>query len=379
MSNPWVKDAFDEDGNIQDVGVTGYLVLSPQLVMRATSQNLGNYLDSRSFIRYAKDRAEAYAHRAELELDYGVKAQMVPIAVQVRGSDILITTQSITDFDTETYPPADESVLQFDSGRWRPTLPDSDITAPASVQYVNTSIADLVNGAPETLDTLNELAAALSDDASFANTVTNSLANKLDLAGGTMTGALKLYGAPVAGLEATTKTYVDDLVSNSIAAIDYSSFALTTDIPDISGLASESYVDTAVGNVQTGISTGIDLFMTGTADGSLSIPVSWTNLPPGRYTLIHWKNSPYIEFAAGDDATGSVTAESVDVGYYHDVTGYTEFTKTSNSTTDWQTITNAEMRYPNSQIISFSDWVSVSVISNAGDVTDIILARVGDL
>ena len=47
--------------------------------------------------------------------------------------------------------------------------------------YTDTAIGNLVNSAPETLDTLNELAAALGDDANFATTVTNSLATKLDV------------------------------------------------------------------------------------------------------------------------------------------------------------------------------------------------------
>jgi hypothetical protein len=46
----------------------------------------------------------------------------------------------------------------------------------------------LVDAAPGTLDTLNELAAALGDDPNFATTVTNSIATKLPLAGGTLTG-----------------------------------------------------------------------------------------------------------------------------------------------------------------------------------------------
>jgi len=58
----------------------------------------------------------------------------------------------------------------------------------ATQTYVNTAIANLVNSAPGTLDTLNELAAALGDDPNFATTVTNSIATKLPLAGGTMSG-----------------------------------------------------------------------------------------------------------------------------------------------------------------------------------------------
>jgi len=56
--------------------------------------------------------------------------------------------------------------------------------------YVDTAIANLADSAPETLNTLNELASALGDDANFSTTITNSIATKLPLAGGTLTGNL---------------------------------------------------------------------------------------------------------------------------------------------------------------------------------------------
>jgi hypothetical protein len=49
-------------------------------------------------------------------------------------------------------------------------------------------VALVVDSAPSALNTLNELAAALGDDASFSTTVTNSIATKLPLAGGAITG-----------------------------------------------------------------------------------------------------------------------------------------------------------------------------------------------
>ena len=58
----------------------------------------------------------------------------------------------------------------------------------ATKNYVDTEISGLVDSAPAALDTLNELAAALGDDANFSTTITNSIAAKLPLAGGTMTG-----------------------------------------------------------------------------------------------------------------------------------------------------------------------------------------------
>jgi hypothetical protein len=66
---------------------------------------------------------------------------------------------------------------------------DSDTTA-ANTAFVQQEIAALVDSSPSALNTLNELAAALGDDANFSTTVTNSIATKLPLAGGTMTGAL---------------------------------------------------------------------------------------------------------------------------------------------------------------------------------------------
>jgi hypothetical protein len=48
----------------------------------------------------------------------------------------------------------------------------------------------LIDGSPDNLNTLNELAEALNDDEAFSVTVTNNIATKLPLAGGTMTGAI---------------------------------------------------------------------------------------------------------------------------------------------------------------------------------------------
>ena len=86
----------------------------------------------------------------------------------------------------------------------------------ATKGYVDTSISNLVASAPSTLDTLNEIAAALGNDASLSTTLTNSIATKLALAGGTMSGAIAMgtskitgLGNPTANQDAATKTYVD--------------------------------------------------------------------------------------------------------------------------------------------------------------------------
>ena len=65
-------------------------------------------------------------------------------------------------------------------------------TSPATTAFVQQEITGLIDSAPDAMNTLNELAAALGDDANFSTTVTNSIATKLPLAGGTMTGNLLL-------------------------------------------------------------------------------------------------------------------------------------------------------------------------------------------
>lgn len=95
-----------------------------------------------------------------------------------------------------------------------PTPTNSSDAAPKS--YVDTAVANVVNSAPAALDTLNELAAALGNDASFATNVTNSIATKVSKSGDTMSGALAMgsnkitgLGTPTAGTDASTKDYVD--------------------------------------------------------------------------------------------------------------------------------------------------------------------------
>ena len=63
-----------------------------------------------------------------------------------------------------------------------------DSTKIATTAYVVDKITTLIGGAPSTLNDLNELAAAINDDANYNSTLTTALATKLPLAGGTLTG-----------------------------------------------------------------------------------------------------------------------------------------------------------------------------------------------
>ena len=78
--------------------------------------------------------------------------------------------------------------LSYNSATGEFTLTPADTSTFATTSYVDTEVANLVNSAPASLDTLDELASALNDDANFATTVTNSIAAKAPLASPALTG-----------------------------------------------------------------------------------------------------------------------------------------------------------------------------------------------
>ena len=91
-----------------------------------------------------------------------------------------------------TFPRAGFASLASPTFTGTPAAPTAsaatNTTQVATTAFVVGEVANLVDSSPSALNTLNELAAALGDDANFSTTVTNSIATKLPLAGGTMTG-----------------------------------------------------------------------------------------------------------------------------------------------------------------------------------------------
>ena len=143
----------------------------------------------------------------------------------------------------------------------------------ATKSYVDDVVGDVINGAPGALDTLNELANALGDDANFASTVTNALATKattsyvdtqiataLASAGSASTSASDAQttadaavasaaanAADIATLQASVASNASDIAANTTAvanAISTASADATTKAN--AALASaQSYADTA--------------------------------------------------------------------------------------------------------------------------------------
>ena len=139
--------------------------------------------------------------------------------LQVRGSDDALLTRNIIADGTITATGGNSTnwntAYSWGNHASAGYLTSSSLSGYATQTYVNNAVSALVDSAPGTLDTLNELAAALGDDPNFATTVTNSIATKLPLAGGTMTGDLTLsYAYPRINLYDTNHNSDYSIINN---------------------------------------------------------------------------------------------------------------------------------------------------------------------
>lgn len=150
-------------------------------------------------------------------------------------------------------------------------------------EYVTEKIAEVIDSAPEALNTLNALAEALGDDPNYAATIATQIGGKVDKVSGKglstndFTNAYKTkldsaltsytetdptvpawakaekkptYTASEVGAVPTTRTVNNKALSGNItlSATDVGALPNTTPIPSIEGLATEKYVDDAVAN-----------------------------------------------------------------------------------------------------------------------------------
>ena len=147
----------------------------------------------------------------------------------------------------------------------------ADTSALATKTYADTAAAtavtNIINTAPGTLDTLNELAAALANDPSFASTVTTSIALKAPIASPTFTGTVVLPNNTITELMISNSA----VTSSKIAAqtITNANISLTAAIEQskINNLVSDLSAKAPIASPTfTGTVSGIDKSMVGLAN-----------------------------------------------------------------------------------------------------------------
>lgn len=128
----------------------------------------------------------------DFNINYATAADLAAHEIDYTNIHNIVDTTTLA---TKSYVDTAESDAILSANSYSDSLASNyDLAGSASTaqtnaeSYADTAIASLVDTAPSTLDTLNELAAALGDDANFSTTVAASLGNKADIDSPTFTG-----------------------------------------------------------------------------------------------------------------------------------------------------------------------------------------------
>jgi hypothetical protein len=164
--------------------------------------------------------------------------------------------------DATTKANAAQSAAAADATTKANAARDAAITA--ATNYTDSSVASLVDSAPGALNTLNELAAAINDDSSFAATVTASLGTKASTSYvdtqitntlNTVGGNLSSHASDTTGIHGiedtanlATQSLVNSSIATAIAPLATTAATTLAISTAIAPLATTSYVDGAIGN-----------------------------------------------------------------------------------------------------------------------------------
>ena len=245
----------------------------------------------------------------------------------VKGRDLSDDGQKLDGYTTS-------SIGELKNGVTGTTQAQSDnSTKVATTAYVRSAVAGVVDSAPAALDTLNELAAALGDDANYATTTATAIGEKLPKSGGQMTGNITFSGSQTvdgrdlsvdgnkldnieAGATADqTKSDIDNLGINAdqVDGLEAASF-LRADAADTAG--SDITFNGGAGAVT--IASGSDIRgSAGTWTGETAGKLQWHSNHMYFQTNSNWifrsqngTERAYIDSSGNYVGTGNVTAYS---------------------------------------------------------------------
>ena len=198
------------------------------------------------------------------------------LAATVSDFDTQVRTSKVTDLAAPT------GSFSMNSQKITNLATPTSNTDASTKAYVDTSISNLIDGAPGTLDTLNEIAAAIADTANFSDTVVLK-------SGSTMSGNLAMgtnkvtgMGDPTSAQDAATKNYVDTVViaPTNLTGVITSSGAATS-IASQTGTGTKFVVDTSPTLV-----TPVLGVATATSINGTTIPSSATLVKTADTTLL---------------------------------------------------------------------------------------------
>jgi len=193
--------------------------------------------------------------------------------------------------------------------------------------YVTTQVNNLIDAAPGALNTLNELAAALGDDASFSTTITNQIAALPDSAQVSLIVAADVDSAYVQARQSASGGGIDSAAVTNLIDSDYIQLRQTSgggsggiDSAAVTNLIDSNYVEARVPVASSGALGGLsNVSTTGQAQGSIIIynGSSWV-IDQNAFVGIDGGVATFVDEGITDEcgaaATSYSTRDRVDCG-----------------------------------------------------------------
>lgn len=165
-----IPEIRDENDNIIQHGTYGKN--SP--LCNDTNDGVLDYINNNlEYLKSTYDSIDNTYYATKDELKSASEESAAALNKKISDDSSAITTSRLTATTTTTSSltaTGETSVPTANAGNKSKTI--------ANTEYVQNTIARLVDSAPDTLNTLNELAKALNNDPSFATTITNLIAEK---------------------------------------------------------------------------------------------------------------------------------------------------------------------------------------------------------
>jgi hypothetical protein len=192
----------------------------------------------------------------------------------------------------------------------------------ATTQFVRTAINNLIDGAPNVLDTLNELADAIGNDANFSTTIINGLSGKAPLNSPSFTGTVNGITKAMVGLGDVDNT---SDANKPVSAATQTALNDKVDKVSGKGLSDENYTlveKNKLDNIPAGVNYGIvtNAFPSGFGSGIAIINWQAGTYWSGYLGLVGGTQIQFQNVVAGKIITLSITGSGSAVSWPSGIT-----------------------------------------------------------